>query len=198
MARIVVIFGTTDGQTAKVAQHVTDVLRSEQHIVELIDTRAPLHWTSLEGVNAAVIAGSVRMGRFQRSLVQFVHAHRDALGRIPTAFLAVSLSAARETPAARREVSKTVARFLNETGLEPRTVLPVAGALLYTRYGFFTRLALRFISKMAGGDTDASRDYEYTDWSALSDFSHRLALSLREASPPVSTGRDGWHADAAI
>ena len=39
MARIVVIFGTTDGQTAKVAQHVTDVLRSEQHIVELIDTR---------------------------------------------------------------------------------------------------------------------------------------------------------------
>ena len=54
------------------------------------------------------------------------------------------------------------------------------------------------VSLSAGGDTDVSRDYEYTDWSALSDFSHRLALSLREASPPVSTGRDGWHADAAI
>jgi menaquinone-dependent protoporphyrinogen oxidase len=198
MARIVVIFGTTDGQTAKVAHHVTEVLRSEQHLVDLIDTRTPLQWTPLQGVDAAVIAGSVRMGKFQRSLVRFVRAHRDALAKIPTAFLAVSMSAARDTPAAGREVSKTVARFVDETGFQPRTVLPVAGALLYTRYGFFTKLALRFISKMAGGDTDTSRDYEYTDWAALSDLSHRFALRLREAAPSVCPERDGWHADAAI
>jgi menaquinone-dependent protoporphyrinogen oxidase len=45
----------------------------------------------------------------------------------------------------------------------PAKVHPVAGALLYRQYGFLTRFVLRMISKQKGGDTDTSRDYEYTD-----------------------------------
>jgi len=196
MARIVVVFGTTDGQTARIAQRVADVLRSEQHSVELLDTRAPLPAAPFAGVDAAVVAGSVRMGKFQRALVGFVREHRASLARIPTAFVAVSLSAARDSEPARREVSKTIARFIEETGFTPNSVLPVAGALLYTRYGFFTRLVMRLISKTAGGDTDASRDYEYTDWNALSEFARRFAVWIREA--PAEAAPPGWRADAAL
>src|SRR5215813_2267069 len=147
MARVVVVFGTTDGQTARIARQVTDVLRSEQHSVDLYDTRAAVPSCPIEGVDAAVVAGSVRMGKFQRALVAFTREHREALAGIPTAFLAVSLSAARDNAPAQREVRKTVARFIQETGFTPGIVLPVAGALLYTRYGFFIRLVMRFISK---------------------------------------------------
>ncbi|HUJ26626.1 MAG TPA: flavodoxin domain-containing protein [Myxococcales bacterium] len=179
MARIAVIFGTTDGQTAKIARHVVEVLRSEQHVVDLIDTRAPPPSAPLEGVHAAVIAGSVRMGKFQRPLVEFVREHRDALAGMPTAFLPVSISAMRSTPPALREVKKTIERFIKETGLTPGYIQPTAGALVYTRYPFFTKIAMILISKMAGGDTDTSRDYEYTDWNAVSEFAHRFAEKAR-------------------
>ena len=108
------------------------------------------------------------------------------------------LSAARDSASARREVSKTVARFIAEIGFTPDTVLPIAGALLYTKYGFFTRIAIRLISKMAGGDTDTSRDYEYTDWNAVSDFARRFACQLRESPASVQGSGAGWRADAAL
>ena len=191
MARVVVVFGTTDGQTARIARHIVDVLRAEQHSVDLFDIRAPVPARPFTGVDAAVLAGSVRMGKFQRPLRDFAREHREILARIPTAFVAVSLSAARTSEPARREVRKTVARFIQETGFTPGTVLPVAGALLYTKYGFFTRLAIRLISKMAGGDTDTSRDYEYTDWIALSGFARTLASQLREAHGHDAPARAG-------
>ena len=43
----------------------------------------------------------------------------------------------------------------------------VAGALPYTRYGWIKRMMMRRIVAKAGGDTDTSRDYEYTDWNDL-------------------------------
>src|SRR5947209_11261856 len=164
MSHIAVIFGTTDGQTAKIARYFTDVLRSEGHTVSVYDTRAALPPSVLKGEDAAVIAGSIRMGKFQKPLLEFVRANRDELKKLPTLFLPVSLSAARETAAAKREVKKTIVQFIDETGFGPGAIHPVAGALVYSRYGFFTKIARTLISKMAGGDTDTSRDYEYTDW----------------------------------
>jgi menaquinone-dependent protoporphyrinogen oxidase len=178
MATIAVVFGTTTGQAAKVARHVAHELRTCGHLVRLIDTREPPATAPLEGVSAVIVAASVRMGKFQRPLVAFVRAHRDEIDRLPNVFLAVSLSASRNTPAAQREVRKTIARFVEETALRPAIVRPVAGALLYTRYPFFTKLALLFISRLAGGDTDTSRDYEYTDFEALTRFTHEFASSI--------------------
>jgi menaquinone-dependent protoporphyrinogen oxidase len=175
MARIAVVFGTTNGQTAKISRRIVEVLRIEGHAVELFDTRAEIPAASLVGVQAVVLAGSVRMGKFPRPLIAFVRDHLDKLLRIPTAFIPVSLSASRKSPAARREVQKTTARFIAETGLNPNIIQPIAGALVYSRYGFFTKLAILFISKISHGDTDTSRDYEYTDWHAVDGFARHFA-----------------------
>jgi menaquinone-dependent protoporphyrinogen oxidase len=60
--------------------------------------------------------------------------------------------------------------FVQETGWRPPYVLPVAGALAYSKYNFFIKLIMKTISRMAGGPTDTSRDYEFTDWVALDRF----------------------------
>src|SRR3954464_9946245 len=190
MARILVVFGTTDGHTARIARRLADVLREEGHAVDLIDSRAPPPLAPFRGVDAAIVAGSLRMGRFQRKLVRFVREHRDELAGIPNAFVAVSLSAARASEAARREVRKTIDGFVAETGFTPASTQLVAGALLYTKYGWFTRRIMRFISRKVGGDTDTSRDYVYTDWTALSEFARRFAERLREGSPNPQEQRD--------
>ena len=51
----------------------------------------------------------------------------------------------------------------------------VAGALQYTKYNWFIRWVMRRIVSRAGGDTDTSRDYEYTDWKDLELFAHEFA-----------------------
>ncbi len=53
-----------------------------------------------------------------------------------------------------------------------------------------------FISKMVGGDTDTSRDYEYTDWNRLTGFAQRFARTLEQARPP-EPGRPPEHASVA-
>lgn len=198
MSRIKVVFGTTDGHTAKVARYVADVLRGEGDEVTLVDTRAPVPAEPLEGAQGVVLLASVRMGKFQRPLIAFVREHRGELAKLPSAFLPVSLSASRPSEAARREVRKTIARFIDETGFGPGAIHPVAGALVYSRYGFFTRLAMILISRLAGGDADTSRDYEYTDWNAVAEEARRFAARVREHPVAPGPAPDGWRADAAL
>jgi menaquinone-dependent protoporphyrinogen oxidase len=171
-------FGTTDGHTSRVAEKVAHELRDLGRTVDVVDLREKKP-VSFDGVDAAILAGSLRVGRFQRELVEFAHDNADLLARLPNAFLAVSLTAAHDSPSAHRELAKPLARFSAETRWVPKETLHVAGALLYTRYGFFTRLVMRFISKRAGGDTDTSREYEYTDWAALAAFASRFDRELR-------------------
>lgn len=57
-----------------------------------------------------------------------------------------------------------------------------AGTLRYTRYGFFKRFLMKQINKREGGDTDTSRDYEYTDWDAVTAFANEF-LGRLEAVP---------------
>jgi len=175
MARIAVVFGTTDGQSAKIARRIAENLRSEGHLVDLLDTRAELPATALSGVDAAVITGSARMGRFQAPLTCFVQVHLPTLLTMPTAFVPVSLAASFESPLALREVKKAIERFTRETGLNPNLIEPTAGALRYSRYGFLKKLGVRLIASIYGGDTNASRDYEYTDWNAVDSFARHFA-----------------------
>jgi menaquinone-dependent protoporphyrinogen oxidase len=85
-----------------------------------------------------------------------------------------------------------VDKLLAETGWRPRRIELVAGALLYTRYNFLVRFVMRQISKAEGGDTDTSRDYEYTDWAAVDRFALEFVEDITAtpaAEAPVATPR---------
>ncbi len=46
----------------------------------------------------------------------------------------------------------------------------VAGGLAYRRYGLLKRWMMKRIARDAGGDTDTSKNHEYTDWQAVDQF----------------------------
>ena len=71
-------------------------------------------------------------------------------------------------------IMHTVHSSLAAVGLTAR----VAGALVYSRYGWFKARMLRRIVAKNGGDTDMSRDYEYTDWAAIDRFADDV-LAMR-------------------
>jgi menaquinone-dependent protoporphyrinogen oxidase len=56
-----------------------------------------------------------------------------------------------------------------------------AGALLYTRYGFFKRWIMKKIVRDKGSpDLDTSRDYVYTDWDGVKRFAEEFLKATRD------------------
>lgn len=166
------------------AEHLEERLRAMGREVEILDVNLLPEGFSPDRYAGAVLAASVHIGKHEREMVDFVRRHREALERIPTAFLSVSLSeAGAEDPdapeerrrQAREDVERMVAQFFERTGWRADLVQPVAGALLYRKYGFFLRFVMKRIAKSAGGSTDTSRDHEYTDWAALDRFAEAFA-----------------------
>jgi menaquinone-dependent protoporphyrinogen oxidase len=167
MASLLIVYGTTEGHTRKLAGRVATVAFEHHHSATVVDSAANTRLSDARRYDAVVVAGSLHGGRHQPSLVRWVRANRTALDSLPTAFFSVSLSAAGKKERERRGARECADRFVAETGWIPGMVRLVAGKLAYSKYPFLVRQAMRFIAWRAGGDTDTSRDYEYTDWAAL-------------------------------
>jgi menaquinone-dependent protoporphyrinogen oxidase len=167
MANILIVYGTTEGHTRKIAQHIGGFIHEMGHNAELLDSADVHEEFEAEGFNAFLVMGSLHQANHQRPLVHFVKKHREELKLAPSALLSVSLTAASKDGDHHEELQKCVDRFTEETEWTPTDWTPVAGALKYIEYDWFKRMILKSISKRAGGDTDTSKDYEYTDWNAL-------------------------------
>ncbi|MBK7082115.1 MAG: hypothetical protein IPH55_15700 [Betaproteobacteria bacterium] len=91
------------------------------------------------------------------------------LAGIPSAFIAVSLTAVLRGRREPRRAAGGGGCVLPENGLDAIT-RHAAGALRYTQYDYFKRLIMKLIAKQRGGATDTTQDREYTDWDDLAHF----------------------------
>ena len=164
--KLLIVYATTEGQTRKIARHAAEHLMGQGHAVELLaaDEAGDL---TLERFDAAILAGSLHAGVFQRALIGFAGAHAQELDAMHTLFMAVSLTAAGHDPEERAELDRCVARFRDETGWQPGRVAHVAGALRFSEYGFFQYWAMRWIARHRGEKVSGKEDIEYTDWAAM-------------------------------
>jgi menaquinone-dependent protoporphyrinogen oxidase len=166
---ILVTYATTEGQTRKIARRAAAHLSSQGRSVELMSVTEATD-LNLAGYDGAILLASVHAGHYQTPFVDFVTAQRDALARLPTAFLSVSLSAASHEPEDREGIAQVVRSFLSKTGWTPGTVEHVAGAFRFQQYDFLKSWAMRWIAAKRDPEADPSGDTEYTDWDALDRF----------------------------
>jgi menaquinone-dependent protoporphyrinogen oxidase len=180
MARVLIVYSSIDGQTARIAERMAGDLRGTGLDVTL-HPAWPLDapW-EIDAHDAVVVGGSVRFGHHARTLETWVRERLAHLAQRPAAFFSVSLGAA-GTGERAREAIRWRDEFLARTGWKPALATSFAGALRYTRYNPVIRFMMRFIAGKRSGDTDTSRDYEYTDWAAVdrfaSDFRTRIAAA---------------------
>jgi menaquinone-dependent protoporphyrinogen oxidase len=191
MAEVLVLFATREGQTEKIARRVTAVLEAKGHRVDLRDVDRTSRELDLRRYQAIFIGSPVRVGSYLPSIVRFIRSRRESLERAPAAFFSVSLAVAphrgERKSDGRAETMRVVEKLTRATGWSPRRVELIAGALAYSKYNFLVRFVMRRISAAAGGDTDTSRDYEYTDWNAVDCFASEFvdqAVGTRTAQPP--------------
>ena len=180
MARILVLYGTTEGQTAKIAKAMAATLEGLGLDTVVIEAGTcdplPQHYA------AVIVAASVHAGSYQREVGRWVREHVGQMATMPAAFVSVCLAVAHREPKAVAEAQAIVDRFLDEARWHPAMSKIVAGALLYTRYSILKRWIMKRIVAKQGGDTDTSRDYEYTDWNDVRAFAGEFARRVSAAA----------------
>ncbi len=163
--KILLIYSSIEGHTASIVRFLEDELRKLHCIVTV--AKATSEVQALATFDAVMVAAPIHAGQYANEIVEFVSKHSPELRNLPSLFYSIGLTVTSKDPKALVSLLDTTASFLKDAGWKPDKVEQIAGALLYTKYGFFKRMLMKSIMKKAGGDTDTSRDFVYTDWDAL-------------------------------
>lgn len=178
MSNVLIVYGTTEGHTRKIANQVADWIRTKGLKVDVVDSADIPAGFIVAGYDAFIAAGSLHETKHQRPLRHFVREHAAVMSARPSAFLSVSMSAVKQDEKHRADTQKCIDEFLEETGWEPTVTKAVAGALKYTKYDWLKRFVMVQIVKSEGGDLDTSQDYEYTNWNDLEAFTNEFLKRL--------------------
>ena len=165
---VLIVYGTTEGQTRKIAEWTATYIRERGHQAEQRDSAALKSDLDIETYDAFIIAASVHQEYHQETITNFVIAHLEVLDTKPSAFISVSLSAVLEE--GKTEAQTYVDCFVSVTGWQPRMILLLGGALRSTEYDYFQEQIVKFIVMKRGGAASTERDREFTDWNALAVF----------------------------
>ncbi len=171
------LYSSTDGQTVKILNFIAQEI-SADYQCDILDLHNTLELDSTAAIDFAeydrvLIGASVRYGRLNKKLYQFIENHHSALDEAKSAFFCVNLTArkkGKDTP----EGSAYTRKFLETSKWKPCLIGVFAGALFYPRYRFFDRVMIQFIMRITGGETDTSKEVEYTDWGKVAQFSHQF------------------------
>lgn len=187
MTRTLIVYGSAYGQTEKTVQRVAARLKEAGVLCNIVKGDAIPPGLRPADYDGFVVAGSVLFGKHQKYLESFVTKHHEILTRRPSMFLSVCGAAHSETPESEALAQKYRLEFIRRAGWAPRLAHSLAGGLPFTRYGVFTRLMMRLISRHSGGPTDTSRDWEFTDWDTVDRLAREFQLVLAGNMPVALT-----------
>ena len=173
MARILIVYSTTDGQTLRICERLRGILESRAHKVSLVPVSHSVD-AELEKNDTIVVGASIRYGRHQPAVVEFIERNAQALNRKASAFFSVNV-VARKPEKNQPETNPYVRKLLRRIAWHPRVAAAFAGKIDYPRYGIVDRAVIRFIMLLTGGPTDPKAVVEFTDWKQVEAFGDLIA-----------------------
>jgi menaquinone-dependent protoporphyrinogen oxidase len=181
MKNIAIVFTSRYGQTRMIAEHIKLRLKEQGHSASIHEVTGRTFGRELSAdVDAVIIGSPVYVHRFPNSILLWARNQQGFLRGKTTAFFSVAMNAADKRPEARKGDDDLIREFISLSGLSPDYVASIAGALNFTRYGWFTRWVMKRISRANGGPTDTSRDYEFTDWAQVDLFTDTVVGKEQE------------------
>jgi len=175
---ILIVYGSLEGQTEKIAERIAGILRLQCHQCIPLSSEHLRDDFQVRQFDAAIVGGSVQLGKFPSALTAFVTTHRDWLNETPSAFFTVCMGIHSKLPKSRQHAVQYGEHFLDQTGWHPELTETFAGAVKYTQYGFITRYIMKMISKHEGSSTDTTHDHEYTDWTKVVRFAEAFMSTV--------------------
>ncbi|MEA2135683.1 MAG: menaquinone-dependent protoporphyrinogen oxidase [Solirubrobacteraceae bacterium] len=181
MPKILILYASTHGHTAKIAARIAATLEHDGATVDLHQLGTKATEPAPADFDAVILGASIHVGHHQRAMVNWAERHHTALGLIPSAFFSVCLTAADDTEEARATTRGYLDGFVEQTGWTPGRSTTFAGAVQYREYDLATRVLMRLLMRRMHHATDASQDHDYTDWDAVERWAHELAATLTPA-----------------
>ncbi|CUX96785.1 menaquinone-dependent protoporphyrinogen IX dehydrogenase [Candidatus Doolittlea endobia] len=170
--KTLIIYLSHDGQTHKIARAIGSYFTNCCEC-DVVDLRLAQD-LDLQRYQRVIAGASIRYGHFAADLGRFIVQHLDWLHSIPSAFYAVNLTA-RKPDKCTPNTNAYTRKFLATTPWRPDLCAVFAGALCYPRYRWFDRVIIQMIMRMTGGETDCTKEVEYTNWEQVSAFAGEVA-----------------------
>ncbi|CAI1157384.1 menaquinone-dependent protoporphyrinogen IX dehydrogenase [Serratia quinivorans] len=169
--KALILYSSRDGQTRSIASYIAsklqDTLRCD--VIDLLQADN----VDLSQYQQVLIGASIRYGHFHPALDKFVKRHAEQLNQMPSAFFSVNLTA-RKADKRSPQTNAYTRKFLLSSPWQPKQCAVFAGALRYPRYRWFDRVMIQLIMRMTGGETDTSKEVEYTDWQQVDRFAQEF------------------------
>jgi menaquinone-dependent protoporphyrinogen oxidase len=166
--KCLVLYGTAEGHTLKIAKFISERTESAGHEAHLHDASAPDLDLELGGFDAFIAAAPVHQQRHPDAVIDCLKAYAESLNALPSALVSVSLSAAFEDGL--EEAQMYVDRLLERTAWHPTAVHLAAGALRYEKYDYFQEQIIRHIVLKDRAPEQIEGEHEFTNWEALAEF----------------------------
>ncbi|GLP97691.1 menaquinone-dependent protoporphyrinogen IX dehydrogenase [Paraferrimonas sedimenticola] len=166
MSRIAILISTTDGHTRTIGERIANAQRAAGHQVDVLDLTVD---AQLQDYDRVLVGASIRYGKFQPTLFEFVKAQQQVLESKDSGFFGVNV-VARKPEKNRVETNPYMQKLLEAIDWQPTHIEVFAGRIDYPKYSFFDRTMIRFIMWITKGPTDITQSYEFTDWQRVDDF----------------------------
>jgi menaquinone-dependent protoporphyrinogen oxidase len=172
MANILLAYHSVYGYTRKICETMQAELQGKGHRIDV----TPLvgEGTDPARYDVIVVGASIRNGKHNPVVLEFIRANQALLQSKPSAFFSVNLVArkpGKNTP----ETNPYVRKFLARTHWKPQLVGVFAGNLDYPRYGTLDRNIIRLIMWLTGGPTDPHARVEFTEWEEVRRYAQKIA-----------------------
>lgn len=169
--KIIILYSTVDNYTIKICNKIKNTIEAEGNLVSMvsIDNKE----INLNDFDTIIIGASVRYGKHNKKVYQFIEENQEILERKSNAFFSVNI-VARKADKNRPETNPYLIKFLKQISWKPKNLAVFAGKLDYQKYGNMDRAMIRFIMWLTKGDTNPKSVIEYTDWEEVSKFTNMM------------------------
>ena len=171
MSSSLIIYSTIDGHTKSICEHIKNNFKSDENIkIVSLDDMQDLNLSNFDKI---IIGASIRYGRHNKKVLDFIIKNKNILDLKKTAFFSVNVVARKEeksTP----ETNPYVLNFLKKTNWKPNKLSVFAGKVDYPNYNFINKIVIRFIMMITKGPTDINNSYEFTNWENVRKFAKEL------------------------
>ncbi len=172
MAQVLLLYSSVYGLSRRICERLQTHLASQGHQARV----EPLLGAQLDPAlyDALVIGASIRQGKHNPAVIEFIRRNQALIEGKPNAFFSVNLVARKphkNTP----QTNPYLQRFLAGCPWKPQLLGVFAGELDYQRYGPVERHMVRFVMWLNKGPTDLKTNVCFTNWDEVERFAGRVA-----------------------
>lgn len=173
MAKILILYSTTDGHTVEICERIRRIVEALGNDVQLQDIKDDPRLVD-GSFDKIVIGASIRYGKHQLLVNEFIKKNQAILESHPNAFFSVNV-VARKPEKNTPETNPYLQKFLKQIDWRPQLLGVFAGRIDYPSLGFLDKHMIRLIMWITKGPTDPTLTVEFTDWNKVEEFGRRIS-----------------------